>query len=157
MKKIIFLDVDGVLNIQHDGVYYTYQATGEFMEKHLVARLNYLIEKTGAEIVVSSSWRTMTDALKEDLKKAGFKHEDKILDITPDLHNQGFKRGDEILEWIDMYQNAKNETVHYIVLEDEEDLSYIPEEYIIQTDQREGFSIKDLEKAIEVLGEKNGN
>lgn len=57
--KIIFLDIDGVLNSDSilseyipeiDGEYYPYQ-------KHLVDNLNNVLTSTGAKIVVSSTWR----------------------------------------------------------------------------------------------------
>jgi len=52
--KVIFLDVDGVLNIM-GGSYRTFMKPyGHHIEYHLVQRLNYIIEKTGAKIVVSS-------------------------------------------------------------------------------------------------------
>ena len=74
MKKIVFLDVDGVLNIHNPPIYFTlqYKKEGqvEYMERHLVANLNRLVKETGAEIVVSSSWRIMMEVLKEDLEKA---------------------------------------------------------------------------------------
>ena len=53
--KVIFLDIDGVLNCQSSksrcGVY-----VGIDADK--VARLREIVDETGAKIVLSSSWRT---------------------------------------------------------------------------------------------------
>ena len=47
-RKVIFLDIDGVLN-QDNG--------GAKIEEQFVRRLAHIVEETGAEIVLSSSWR----------------------------------------------------------------------------------------------------
>ena len=59
MEKVIFLDIDGVLNTKYwhaqkekDQYGYTFDATA-------VANLAKIIEKTGADIVISSSWKCM--------------------------------------------------------------------------------------------------
>lgn len=48
--KIIFLDVDGVLNSIEDRFSWTIET-----DKHLEI-LKYIVDKTNAKIVVSSSW-----------------------------------------------------------------------------------------------------
>ncbi len=51
-EKIIFLDVDGVL---HDyGIEYQ---TGQIIDPERVRRVRSIVDATGAEIVMSSSWR----------------------------------------------------------------------------------------------------
>ena len=58
MNKIIFADVDGVLNT------WTSQRRLEcchefsFVDTRKVLRLREIVERTGAQIVLSSSWRT---------------------------------------------------------------------------------------------------
>lgn len=47
-QKVIFFDIDGVLN-QDNG--------GPKIEECFVKRLAHIVEETGAEIVLSSSWR----------------------------------------------------------------------------------------------------
>ena len=49
LEKVIFLDVDGVLNSNH--------STESVIVEDMVKRLAYIVEKTGASIVLSSSWR----------------------------------------------------------------------------------------------------
>ena len=48
IRKVIFLDIDGVLN-QDNG--------GPKIEECFVKRLAHIVEETGAEIDLSSSWR----------------------------------------------------------------------------------------------------
>ena len=53
MKKILFLDIDGVLNITCN----YFDEFGCTFEKPFVDNLAWIIEQTGAKIVISSSWR----------------------------------------------------------------------------------------------------
>ena len=48
-EKVIFLDVDGVLNSN--------RSTEPTIAEDMVKRLAHIVEKTGASIVLSSSWR----------------------------------------------------------------------------------------------------
>lgn len=61
MSKIIFLDVDGVLNIYSESyrtndTKYDYHFPTDItrLEFHLVKRLEYIIDKTNADMVVCS-------------------------------------------------------------------------------------------------------
>lgn len=96
--KIIFLDIDGVLNHQnwfsrrHKEVnqndvvshYPFYEFDPESVEQ-----LNRIINETGAKVVVSSTWRlgrTITQ-LQEILDRVGFIGE--VIDKTPNFHAKG--------------------------------------------------------------------
>ena len=66
MNKYLFLDIDGVLN--HDEWFESeqYKKHQENWQKSMfdpvcVERVNKILEATGARLVVSSSWRSMTD------------------------------------------------------------------------------------------------
>ena len=48
-EKVIFLDIDGVLNSNC--------STEPTIAEDMVKRLAYIVDKTGAFIVLSSSWR----------------------------------------------------------------------------------------------------
>ena len=52
-SKIIFLDIDGVLNVIGQG----HDEFGQIFHKHFEDNLRWVIDKTGAKIVISSSWR----------------------------------------------------------------------------------------------------
>jgi len=51
--KIIFLDIDGVLNVIPQGR----DKYGMIFHPEFVENLKYIIEQTNAKIVISSSWR----------------------------------------------------------------------------------------------------
>jgi len=79
MNKVIFLDVDGVLNIHSESYrtndiahYYHFPTDIIRLEFRLVKRLEYIIDKTNADMVVCSGWGI--DILKEVLYIVKFKH-----------------------------------------------------------------------------------
>lgn len=51
--KVIFLDIDGVLNVYPQG----FDEYGSKFHPHFVENLKCLIEKTEAKILISSTWR----------------------------------------------------------------------------------------------------
>ena len=51
-EKIVFLDIEGVLNCEET----TYE-TGVKIDKDKVFLLKHIVEETGADIVLSSSWK----------------------------------------------------------------------------------------------------
>lgn len=63
MKKIIFLDFDGVLNTEHNQNMLVYHGKawkdkhGAFFDPEAVAQLERIIVETGADIVIESSWK----------------------------------------------------------------------------------------------------
>ena len=63
MKKILFLDFDGVLNTErhHEHCYENgivpVDKYGYAFDPEAVANLKRIIDETGADIVVSSSWK----------------------------------------------------------------------------------------------------
>lgn len=112
--KLIFLDVDGVLNVERDHVVMNEQDI-YFVRKDLVRNLAKIIEQTDARVVLSSTWRCRIDmseyveeevieALKElkytNLGRASKDKEldnaynDVFLSCTPDLGVPEFQEGE---------------------------------------------------------------
>ena len=120
--KVIFLDIDGVLNIIPE----EYDQYGGIFHQHLVDNLRRIIEQTGAKIVISSTWRhgglERMRSLWKDRNLPG-----EIIDITPDCYdlvNEGrFKyldqvdRGHEIDYWLE----GRNDIENYVVIDDDND------------------------------------
>jgi histidinol phosphatase-like enzyme len=52
--KVIFLDIDGVLNCDHTA---NPRKFPYVVDKKLLARFKKLLSRTGAKVVLSSSWR----------------------------------------------------------------------------------------------------
>lgn len=175
MTKYIFLDIDGVLNSEHTlnkSCENMDQKIASIINDQLVKNLSYLVKKTDAKIILSSSWRTYFDKnineprnifgiiLVHSLNKYGL----KLHDMTP--YPKGpfsNERGLEIKTYID-----KNNIKDYLVIDDEEfsDFStHLDMSRFIQTTfgdetttiENEGLNINVAEKAIEILnkGQKN--
>jgi len=93
--KVIFLDIDGVLNSND---WYVYRKNlmieGKIVKEYplhefdpkAVTRLNRIIAETGAKIIVSSTWRIgrRVEDLQELLNSVGVIGE--VIDVTPRMH-----------------------------------------------------------------------
>jgi hypothetical protein len=132
--KIIFLDIDGVLNVYCEGR----DQFGCTFHTNFVENLRNIIDKTGAKIVISSSWRT--DGL--DVMKELWKYRDlpgEVIDVTPDsyyLINEGkfefydqVERGHEIQYWLDKHKEVTN----YVIIDDDNDMLDNQRENFVRT------------------------
>ena len=170
MKKVIFLDIDGVLNSSRT----LYEDIS--LEDDLILNLKELVDKTGAKIILSSSWRLSTEAvatLMDKLDKFGLaisgmtcdgvdldwleKYEfdvtKKYLDTKFDYdENRQIKithdRGAEIFKWLHDHDDCA-----YVILDDEiEDIKpYFSESVIVKTSYKTGLTKEDVKKAIQIL------
>jgi hypothetical protein len=101
MVKLIFLDVDGVLCTEAVGFAYPK------LDPAAVGVLNGVLERTGARIVVSSTWRNprSVTATRELLGGLGrVQPANRIIGCTPDLQDADhlhLQRGHEIQAWLD--------------------------------------------------------
>jgi len=162
--KIIFLDIDGVLNGYNKWTYRIISISKllhipvsiirntlkifEVKEKY-VRRLSKIIKKTGAKIVMSSSWRqgywnTPYEEMYEDQKKLHDlldKYNLEVIDITPNSNNG--KREDEINQWLNV---TKLTVDKFVILDDESfDLqSFVGKELVETSKVIEGNMIKGL-------------
>lgn len=149
--KILFLDVDGVLNIMSSS-YYTYRY-GKKIEDHLVRRLEFILERVpDVYIVVSSSWG-MKDT-KIELEKHDFKYLNRIIDRTSRTKRY---RGEQIYDYIINNNNLES----ICVLEDEPDdicgtrCNLIDESFVVKVDMDNGLSHENCIKAIRILNKIN--
>ena len=170
MKKVIFLDVDGVLNSNRT----LYEDIS--LEDDLILNLKELVDKTGAKIILSSSWRLSTEAVSmlmdkldkfglvisgmtcdgvdlDWLKKYEFDVTKKYLDTKFDYdENRQIKithdRGAEIFKWLHDHDDCA-----YVILDDEiEDIKpYFSESVIVKTSYKTGLTKEDVKKAIQIL------
>src|SRR3954454_21152891 len=105
--KVIFLDIDGVLNCDktpnpRDFPY--------IVDKRLLARFKKLLERTGAKVVLSSSWRCDPVGLFA-AKYWGV----PFLDVCPDMPKS--PRRAEVLAWLARHPKV----TRYAVIDDEDD------------------------------------
>jgi hypothetical protein len=133
---VFFLDLDGVLNII-DGDNSTYLKQEEHFERNLVNKLNKVLSSFDINIVISSSWRDNMSDLLSELKRSGFKHEDKVIGHTPFLSHRGL----EIHEYI-----YKNDIDKYLIIDDNifEILEFFDMENILKVDCKKGLDINEL-------------
>jgi hypothetical protein len=105
--KIIFLDIDGVLNCKTTD---NPRKFPYFIDKKLLARLRGLIDATGALIVLSSTWRL------DPIGVMAARHFGiPIFDLSPDM--PGDARFKEIKAWLSAHPGVER----YAVIDDEDD------------------------------------
>lgn len=115
--KIIFCDIDGVLN---DATTPTQAKSGAiFIDEEKLLRLKRIIDATGAKIVLSSTWRYDREdprynadflELQEAFHNVGL----DFYSYTP-VDAIGIRRGMEIRAWLGLHPEVEN----YIILDDE--------------------------------------
>lgn len=152
MIKIIFLDVDGVLNgynflnlagwniscFLHIQNWYKKYARKPFaIHEEKVKRLAKIVHSTYAKVVMSSIWRygfwnvpyenkSDNQKLLTDLLK---KYDIEVIDITPKSFDG--RRDKEILSWLSQHEN---EIDSFVVLDDERfDLECFVGTHLVQT------------------------
>jgi hypothetical protein len=122
MIKVIFLDIDGVLNVMSQ----ERDEYGSLFHKHFEDNLRLIIEKTSAKIVISSTWRfDGLTKMKEMWKYRNLPGE--VISTTPNevqVVNRGYcefydlvKRGHEIQLWLE-----DNPVDNYVILDDDTDM-----------------------------------
>jgi hypothetical protein len=154
-KKVIFLDFDGVLN--NDNFLMSLDPTTPHGEGHIdpkaVMLLNTIVEITGAEIVISSSWRIpyTIEELKKFLTRRGFDHADKIIGRTPGVDRND--RGVEIFVWLSRAEETGDGAEHFVILDDNDDMKPLMQ-HLVRTNPDVGLCEEDMLKAIEQLGVK---
>lgn len=150
--KVIFLDIDGVLN--HEQHYKWLMETDEptpmqrtypytEFNPESCRLLKEIIWETNAKIVVSSSWRLAgEDRLKLLFKNLGLPN---IYSTTPCLNTA---RGIEIDAWLATHPEVDG----YIILDDDEDMNAEQMPFFIKTNPYEdGLNEEVKNKAIELL------
>lgn len=161
--KVIFLDIDGVLNTmstKEEIEGYTFVSDGK------VALLKELIDQTGAKLVLSSTWRRgwyckerlkqLSESDKQDIRRfealCKKLHEFgiELMDYTDDFG----LRGQEIDAWLKAWQGEPIEA--YVILDDMCGTELRPHaQYLIQTSLSGGMNEKHVQCAIKLLNTKN--
>lgn len=150
MKKIIFLDIDGVLNCNNT-VETCNGLTG--IDPKLAKNLVNILDATDASIVVSSSWRKNMSELEAALWQNCPSSAERILKAicgsTPeDPH--GF-RGKEIGMWLEHY-TANGYAVSFVILDDGDDMGKLFP-FLVKTDSAFGLTAEISNKVIQRLAE----
>lgn len=151
-KKIIFLDIDGVLNSYKYPAFDLNSVRG--ISPWHVKHLNYIIQKTDAYVVVSSSWRIFhkIEEIREMLKSAGFLFSDRVIGGIPvgekDPSRGWPTRGEEI----EMYlKEHSNDIEAYVIIDDDTDMVSSQMNNFVVTDIEKGLRRKEAKQCVEIL------
>lgn len=145
MSGYIFLDFDGVLNSERwyargrrDSLC---TGSAKSIDPAAVGLLNQLIDRSGARIVVSSTWRLAgLHSVRATLAQRG--SIGRVVDVTPEL---GGPRGKEIEWWL-----RRNAASRIVILDDDSDMGdLLP--WLVKTSHQEGITEDHVEAALAIL------
>lgn len=157
--KVIFLDIDGVVNCSDTKERSPSKVIG--VEQSKIALVKQIIEATGAKLVLSSTWRIgwfyeetgSHDRDEQDwhyLRDEFFKQGLWFFDYTP--LDKSRHRGTEIQTWLDKWED---EIDSYIVIDDSMyDIWEMHEGHLIEISFGYGIQDEHVKQAIELLGKK---
>ena len=160
MRKIIFLDIDGVLSPRWWNSGKQSDNYGCLFDAKAVANLAKIVEETDAEIVISSSWKDMglveLQNMWRDRDLPG-----KIVDITPDYMSDElllkedssnmdylYERGSEIQGWLLLHGD---DVGRYVIIDDMDDILPEQQSHFLQTDPEFGITNDDVKKVVHLL------
>lgn len=158
--KVIFLDFDGVIVVPP-------HTRPDLPGRDLVARLNRIVDATGAKVVVSSDWRILNsrEGLLLTLRDAGFTGEMVAAPHHETPHGaalqltSGLSRADEIWQWLQHgglgWERSRPQPVEsYVVLEDGLPSRANVAHCWVATDFYQGLTDPHVEQAIEILNRR---
>jgi len=165
MSRVLFLDIDGVLNTErwHDRcveavVAYADNFGYEF-DPEAVEGLRRIVDETGADIVISSSWKFWGLSTMQKLW-ASRDLPGKVIDVTPnnvsdemllsiDLDRMMLPagKGSEIKEWLTANGNPDS----YAILDDMDDMLPEQQSRFVQIDPSVGITREDADRVITIL------
>lgn len=151
--KVIFCDVDGVLN--EDSTPTRTKNRYIFIDQDKLLRLKRIVDATGAKIVLSSTWRYDHDKpeyngdfleLQDAFHNVGL----EFFSYTP-VDSLGLRRGMEIKAWLGVH---RGEVDRFVILDDElfdyEERGLLP--MLVKTDFGYGGLTDELaQEAIDLL------
>ena len=123
----------------------------DMLDVRAICYLRKIVETTGAEIVLTSSWRWYKEQRNTVHKQLKRKNID-FIDTTPIEITIKMSRADEINAWLEKHPEIDN----YVILDDEEikDIKLIP--HWVRTTFKHGLTRDKAEQAIKILkGELN--
>lgn len=163
MTKIVFLDVDGVLNSTRScvalGGYGFFPRRGRMegvvdfvkeakLDPIAVLLLNRLVKESDAHVVISSTWRMGSTIEEFNSLFAAYVPDNviKVVGMTP-VFSKGV-RGDEIQDWI----NGNLQSVDkFVILDDDSDMLPHQLPSFVQTDHACGLSHENFMQAKFIL------
>jgi len=152
-KRLIFLDIDGVLNtpryVRKNGI--------DAISPVNVYHLRTIVKRTEAKIIISSTWRLLTrdrmnalEELRHQLNMAGLDQPECVIGMTPNIldWNGGWRsvsRGHEIAVWRLLHDSQDD----YIIIDDG---LVTPEDRLVKTDTKKGLQDSHVGQALALFG-----
>lgn len=155
MVKILFLDIDGVVNNQ-ENFNPSQKRTPYPIDSYCAFLVGKIQIATDCKVVLSSSWRHYPDAVKIVSDSVV-----EIIDITPDFlivkddNGKDVTRGAEINKWLDS-QSLKSDFFvdKYVILDDDSD--FYDDQPLFKTTFKTGLTDEISQNVIDYLnGEDN--
>lgn len=150
--KVIFLDIDGVLNTAFNcnkmslSIGPTGDDYGILFDPEAIKFLKRIIDETGAEIVISSSWKyaySYQEILRmwEDRELPG-----SVIDVTPNVSKH---RGDDIDQWL----RECGHVTDYVIIDDLDSTHFYQcqDSHLVLVDGYNGLDETAAYKAIGIL------
>lgn len=156
MKKVIFLDFDGVMVTDRHLINLT--ATNSLLRDKYGAKfdpvcaefLKQIIDNTGADIVVTSTWKIQL-GLNGIQQMWNARHlPGNVIGVTPDI--DPIHRGNEITAWL----NVCSEESRYVIIDDTPFTDFFREEqleFLFRVDERIGIDESAVREVVEYLNE----
>lgn len=144
--KLIFLDVDGVLNNNK-----AYKTMNIPVCNRLVKLVKQIVDETDAKIVLSSSWRILDPDMEGKDKWCKFLYDElaaeglTLIGRTPIV--TGGYRGTEIGKYL---FSCKENIESFVILDDDADMNPF-KEFFVQTNFLHGIREKNVKRAIRIL------
>jgi hypothetical protein len=148
-NKVIFLDIDGVLN-DHT---YDNMAESNTLKKKCVDNFNHLLLQTDAKIVISSAWRYLI--LGKHMSLLGFEAmlrthgvacQGRLIGTTlPD--ETVYSRENQIREFLESLRERGK--IKYAVIDDLP--LELSSDVFVRTDGNVGLTMNDVEKIVKIL------
>lgn len=163
MEKVLFLDIDGVLNSNFwNDTHQREISDGTLIDAEKIKLLAQLVKSTQAKIILHSGWRVWFDEqlkpickesqrLVEMLAKEGL----VINGVTPDLTTEEIRKtrkfsmikADEILLWLKEHENVSA----WVVLDDLDLHNHQVAMHQVKPNQMTGLTQDDVSKAEDIL------
>lgn len=166
--KVIFLDIDGVLNPTYymNALHWMHEHSGgkiKMMDQYgqlffdqNVQALNRVVELSGVKIVLSSTWRMAgLKQMKQMWIDRGLPGD--LIDVTPTettVVKRGMaefydlvSRGMEVECWLQDHPDVEG----YVIIDDCRDFLEHQKERFVQTDPMIGFTEEDADRTIKIL------
>jgi hypothetical protein len=169
--RLLFLDVDGVLNDRDilvsasdkskaRGQYNHRDHMADMIGAKYIERVNTLTDRAKADIVMSSTWRCLFDSmpeLREFFTSVGLKG--KILGRTPrgfpgQKFSENSLRGLEIQAFLSA-MTAQRDVESLVILDDNTDMAHLKHRLVKTDGVKVALTDEDVEKAVKLFDTKD--